>query len=301
MAASAPRLKYTAVTGFFKHSDEPAIPSFESITLPGLGLIDRAYETDDTFDPRREKQPWERFVHYLGHLNSQGATADKAVAYKLIYAARHGEGYHNVMEAKVGTVEWEAHWARLDGDGTTTWSDASLTPTGISEARAIQVFWADAASSFKLPLAPRHYVSPLARCLETCELAFAGLTVPDTPVPPFKPIIKELVRERLGVHTCDRRRSRTWIAENYPLFAFEDGFAEADELWNPDVRETLEEHAARVEGFLDNLFANDRSDIVSLTAHSGTILALYFAIGHPEVRLAPGTVVPVLIKAEVVE
>lgn len=71
-------------------------------------------------------------------------------------------------------------------------------------------------------------------------------------------------------------------------------------LWVPEVRETIEEHAVRVRGFLDDLFVNDGSEIVSVTAHSGTILALYVVIGHPEVRVAPGAVVPVVVRAEVV-
>ena len=161
----------------------------------------------------------------------------------------------------------------------------------------MNTFWVDAAATLKLPLPPRHYASPLARCLETCELAFSSLTLPR----PFAPVIKELVRERLGIHTCDRRRTATWIRENHPGFEFEAGFAEEDGLWRPDVRETLEEHAVRVERFLEDLFASESAPIVSVTAHSGTILALYEVIGHAEVRLSPGTIIPVLIKAEVVQ
>jgi hypothetical protein len=67
-------------------------------------LIDRAYDTDEAFDPRREKHAWERFAHYLDYLNTTG---DGKAVYKLIYAARHGEGYHNVKEREVGTLAWE--------------------------------------------------------------------------------------------------------------------------------------------------------------------------------------------------
>ncbi len=76
----------------------------QETTLPGLGLIDRAYETDEAFDPRQEKPGWERFAHHLNRLNEAGG--GKTV-YKLLFAARHGEGYHNVKEAEVGTAEWE--------------------------------------------------------------------------------------------------------------------------------------------------------------------------------------------------
>lgn len=197
----------------------------------------------------------------------------------------------------------QSHWAKLDGDGTITWADAHLTPRGEAQARAMRTFWADAASTLHLPLPPRHYASPLARCLDTCVLAFSGGGGGDGPALPegarFAPVVKELLRERLGVHTCDRRRSRTWIRETHPVFAFEEGFAEEDGLWRPDVRETLAEHAVRVEAFLEDLFGSESAPIVSVTAHSGTILALWEVIGHAEVRVAPGAIVPVLIKAKV--
>jgi broad specificity phosphatase PhoE len=150
-------------------------------------------------------------------------------------------------------------------------------------------FWR--STSGIIPRAGLYHVSPMARCLETCRSAFTGL-------PGFKPIIKEMVRERLGVHTCDRRHPRAWIAENFQEFAFEEGFVEGDELWRADVRETLEEHAVRVRKWLDDLFSGGEGEIVSLTAHSGTILALYEVIGHPAVRVAPGAVVPLLIRGE---
>lgn len=107
-----------------------------------------------------------------------------------------------------------------------------------------------------------------------------------------------MIRERLGVHTCDRRRTRTWITENHPQFTIEDGFKEADELWKPDVRETLPEHAVRMKAFLDDMFSHDDETIVSLTIHSGSIMALFSVIGHVGLHVAPGNIVPMLIKAE---
>ncbi|KAK0642203.1 histidine phosphatase superfamily [Cercophora newfieldiana] len=296
MSSRTSHFRYTAVTGFFEQ-DSPTGPH-ETTTLPGLGLISRPYETDTTLSSANENTNWERFLHYLDHLNKSSSSG---VFYKLIIAARHGEGYHNVKEAEVGTVEWEAHWARLEGDGKTVWADAHLTPKGIGQAQAMKVFWEDAASSLKLPLPRHHYASPLTRCLQTCELAFTDLKpAPGVENPPFNPIIKEMIRERLGIHTCDRRSSRSVIHENHPLFAIEEGFSEADELWVPDVRETLEEHAVRIKAFLDDLFENDSEQIISVTAHSGSILALYVTTGHEEVRVAPGGIVPVLIKAEAI-
>lgn len=188
----------------------------------------------------------------------------------------------------------QSYWAKLEGDGKTVWADADLTPKGRDQALATNAFWKDAAANLGLPLARRYYCSPHSRCLDTCTLGFAD--IPDAP--PFQPIVKEMIRERLGVHTCDRRRTRAWIAENHPQFAIEDGFKEADELWKPDVRETLPEHAVRMKAFLDDMFSHDDETIVSLTIHSGSIMALFSVIGHVGLHVAPGNIVPMLIKAE---
>jgi len=291
MASRTAKFRFTAVVGFFEQDTQTG-PQ-ETTTLPGLGLIRQPYESDAAVSiPSTD---WERFVYYLNQLNnSEGDN----VKYKLVFAARHGEGYHNVMEAKVGTVEWERYWARLDGDGETVWADAHLTGKGIDQANTMKTFWVNSSVSVGLPLPRRHYSSPLTRCLQTCERAFTDLRPTKSVAPPFKPIIKEMIRERLGIHTCDRRSAGAVIERYHPIFSFEEGFSNDDVLWVPDVRETLEEHTLRIETFLEDLFSNDDEEIISVTAHSGTILALYKAIGHAEVRVAPGAIVPVLIKAE---
>ena len=33
-------------------------------------------------------------------------------------------------------------------------------------------------------------------------------------------------REFYGVDTCDKRHPKSWIAESFPLYAFEEGFTE---------------------------------------------------------------------------
>ena len=110
-------------------------------------------------------------------------------------------------------------------------------------------------------------------------------------------MIKEKLRERLGVHTCDRRSSKSWIATAYPGFKLEDDFTETDELWQPDRRETIEEHVARSTQLLDDIWTNDKNEIVALTAHSGAIMALLAATGWRKVPVAPGAVYPLLVCA----
>lgn len=116
----------------------------------------------------------------------------------------------------------------------------------------------------------------------------------------FQPVVKELLRERLHRHTCDRRRTRSYIEENFPLFRIEEGLTKEDELWKPEGRETLEEHATRVRAVLKEVFAGDEEEVVSFTVHYGTIEALIAITGHRWFGVSPATVVPFLIKAEVV-
>ena len=64
-------------------------------------------------------------------------------------------------------------------------------------------------------------------------------------------------REENGVNTCNKRRTRTYIATSYPHFIIEDGFTELDELWSPTVRESPAQVAERARKVLDVVFQND--------------------------------------------
>jgi hypothetical protein len=95
------------------------------------------------------------------------------------------------------------------------------------------------------------------------------LDVPDRH--PFIPQVKELFREAIGVHTCDRRSSKTYIHENYPTYTFEEGFAEEDPLWDPITRETDSGEDKRLKTVLDDVFTYDDCTFISVTSHSGAI------------------------------
>ena len=69
-----------------------------------MGLINRTYPTDASYDPGKKKTQWERFENYVRYLNS---TSKNGESYKVLYLGRHGEGWHNVEEAKVGSHLWD--------------------------------------------------------------------------------------------------------------------------------------------------------------------------------------------------
>ena len=193
----------------------------------------------------------------------------------------------------------QSYWSRLDGNGIMTWADSHLTEEGIIQAQALNSFWQDALSNSKIPAPEKYYTSPLVRCLETVNLAFSGLDLPQDR--PFKPIVKELLRERLGVETCNRRRTRSWIRAAYPDYEIEAGFTEEDQLWDSRMLESVPAHISRARALLDDIFNTDDSTFLSFTTHSGTIQALYKAAQHPVTWVAAGAVVPLFIRAERVD
>jgi hypothetical protein len=99
------QFQFQAVSGFFIDFVEKARhdTSFRATTLPGLGLIDRTYETDVDKNSKDDQKLWKRFRDYVNYLNDQSATT---TTYKVLYLTRHGLGFHNSFESEVGRDAW---------------------------------------------------------------------------------------------------------------------------------------------------------------------------------------------------
>ena len=257
-------------------------------------MINRSYPTDGD-SPKDDKiTQWQQFTRYLSHLNLD---APANTSYKLLYLGRHGEGTHNVAEAFYGTPAWDAHWSKLNGNGTASWSDAHLTALGEEQAREVHVFMGEQFGWAKMPEPRVWWVSPLWRCLQTAQLTWEGLKLEGEG---FKPVIKEMVRETMGEHTGDRRSTLAAIRGGFAEWEVEEGFSEEDVLWEAEHRETHAEHDVRSRELLRDLFdsrEDDGAEVVSFTAHSGTIASLLRVVGHGEFRLPTGGLIPVLVKA----
>ncbi|TFK38871.1 phosphoglycerate mutase-like protein [Crucibulum laeve] len=268
---------YKAIPGFFLQ-DESAL-SIEAIP-PRLGLI------DDT--PER----WSNFKAQIQKLNECAAPG---TSYKVLFFSRHGQGYHNVAEAKYGTQAWDDYWSKLNGDGEIIWGpDPLLTPVGEQQAVDAQVAW-KVELPFGIPLPDKLYSSPLTRALKTCEITFDGIIPSNDPERTVT--VVENCREENGVHTCDKRKSRTYIASAFPTFRIEDGFTEEDELWNPEIRETKPHLAERAKQVLDTIFERETSaQNISITAHGGIINGFLVSISRSEYALPTGGVLPVVIQ-----
>ncbi|RKF77684.1 putative phosphoglycerate mutase [Golovinomyces cichoracearum] len=286
-------LELSTVTGYFQQDDPSTESNDYDFKKNSFGLINRMYDSDVDFDPDRKKTQWQRFEAEINRLNNQ---SQANTHYKLLYLGRHGEGYHNLAESFYGTKAWDCYWSLQKGNETTTWVDAELTPLGISQAQAAQKFWANMIESEIIPVPQVYYVSPLLRCQQTAWNTFFGLNLPSER--PFKPVIKELLRECIGVHTCDMRSSKTQIQKRYPDWIIEDGFTENDELWSPTLRESDEAMDQRTKLILDEILADDEHTFISISSHSGQIASALRVLGHREFQLGTGQAIPVLIKVD---
>lgn len=277
-AALSPGSKLTTPTAF-------------GLVNPTPGNYDAAPPPAAAQDIDTSKTPWQRFESYVHGLNKSGPAS---VRYKIVFLTRHGIGYHNLMEAKVGTEAWDNHWSRLPGDGVLMWEDARLTSQGTAQAKALGQIWLSASASIVVPQSL--YSSPLARCLETCRLSLSPLFAHlDRP---FHPAVHELLRERLWDHYCDKRSTRSWIESHYPEFRIEERLSECDELWNSESIESIEEHSARKGKALSRIWEEDSAEVISLTIHSGAIAAILNVCGAEDFKVAEGTCFAVLIRGE---
>lgn len=143
------------------------------------------------------------------------------------------------------------------------------------------------------PLPDGLYCSPMTRAIQTCRFTFAKVVdFADRP-----PLILENAREIYGVHSCDKRRSKSYIMKEFPEFKIEDSFTEEDELHDPNVRETYEHVAQRGRNVLDYIFDNDNGVVISVTAHSAFIRGFLISANHKPVPLPTGGIVPMVVKS----
>ncbi|KAF8998679.1 histidine phosphatase superfamily [Cyathus striatus] len=271
---------YQTVSGFFVHDRDdstiliPAVPA-------RFGLIDETPE---------------RWANFRSRLSALNEAAPSGISYKAFIFARHGQGFHNVAEAKYGTLAWDEYWSKLNGDGDLVWGpDPKLTEVGEGQAALIRQGW-ETELAFDIPLPDKLYCSPFSRALKTCEIQFEGI-IPFRSDSQRTVTVLENCREENGVHTCDRRSSRSYITETFPHFRIEDGLTEEDELWHPDIRETKSQIAERAKNVLDSIFDTEASaQFISITGHGGIINGFLTAVGRKVYTLPTGGVLPIVIE-----
>ncbi|KAK8103146.1 hypothetical protein PG984_016292 [Apiospora sp. TS-2023a] len=313
------KYKFTTVQEIFVDYTQDGQNSSSSpttiATYDQLGIIEEK-DYDQDRKPSSPSLQWKRLESHVAKLNSES----EDVSYKVIYVVRHGRGVHNVVMDAVGS-QWKEKWALRDGarldelpempelpashgdeDGRINWVDSPLVQKGRDQAQELAKDWVKWNRENGMPIPGTIYTSPMVRCLETTELIYGDVLRENGRN--IQPVVKENLRERLTNHTCDRRKTRSSIEKNFPKFYFEPGFKEEDVLWRARrsdgmvTAETDDEHTARKQRLLEDIFDTDNSHFISLTTHSYAISGILASVGSPPLRVKEGSMLAMLIKAE---
>ncbi|KAI3402817.2 PMU3 [Candida oxycetoniae] len=243
---------------------------------------------------------WDAIVERLNQLNSESCQDEQ---YKILFLFRHYAGYHNLAHLKYGDDAWNNYWSKINGDDEMTWGpDANLTMESIETARKnskliAQELSNNNASNKSLIMPNRLYVSPLSRAIDTLYYTWD----PILDLKKVQPKIQENWRETMGIHTCDKRSTRSIINQRFTGkgFEIESSLTEEDELYQDDYRETVDEQAMRMNSALQELFSECGKDesIIGITSHSGSIRTQLMVLGHRSFAVQTGGMVPVFVKA----
>ncbi|KAK8552105.1 hypothetical protein V6N13_120529 [Hibiscus sabdariffa] len=213
---------------------------------------------------------------------------------KIIHLVRHGQAMHNVEGDKDRKALLSDHLF-----------DAQLSPLGLQQVSKLRK---DVRASGLLKKIDLVITSPLYRTMQTAMGAFGSESQADggsndnfSAVPGGvncpKIMAVELCRDRLGQRPCDKRRRVSECQALFPCIDFTmasslaalpkmDG--EEDSMWNPDVRESEEEMAARMVLFMEWLWTRPEQHIV-IVSHGIILQHILYVLGndcHPTVRSA---------------
>ncbi|KAK6204661.1 histidine phosphatase superfamily [Scheffersomyces amazonensis] len=278
---------FEVVEGFFKQADDNTDDAKFNYAVEDFGRL----------------KSWSEIKQDLQKLNENAASNEQ---YKLIFFARHGQGYHNVIVEKYGIEEWHKHRRFQTTDGELTYApDASLTPVGIKQAKENNEAW-KRELSLGAPVPSKFFVSPLQRSSQTLVLTWNDLK-PES----LKPLITPLIRETMGESLCDKRSPVAVIKERFSKYGFviPEDMPEDDIDFRNDLRETMPEQTFRVHSFLQGLFDEDidsdnkvdkesahANTFISTTSHAGTIRCFIVALKHRHFTISTGGMIPICIK-----
>ncbi|CAK9436151.1 uncharacterized protein LODBEIA_P07090 [Lodderomyces beijingensis] len=285
------KLKYPwdfeVVPGFFKQSD------------PATDDLNFNYATDHM----GRLKSWREIITELKQLN---AGAGDNVEYKLLFLARHGNGYHNQVVTRYGIDAWEKELHALgDVDGIHYGPDPELTELGIAQAKENHDLWADELKQ-GAPIPAKFFVSPLQRSCNTLKITWQDLKPDDK-----HPVVVEKIRETIGKNLCDKRSPKSTIDARFGPAGFntDDILEEDDVYFLHDKRETMAEQTTRIMQFVQELFESDCDEcgrvdklkaeeniFISTHSHAGTIRCFILAVKHRNYTISTGGMLPVVVK-----
>ncbi|CAH6723158.1 probable phosphoglycerate mutase Pmu1p [[Candida] jaroonii] len=260
---------FEIVSGFFKQADETTdVLKFNYLENFGRSTT------------------WEELFDQLSTLNEQ---ANENECYKVLFLARHGQGYHNVANSKYGQKAWDEKWSMVDTDGEITWGpDPKLTELGINQAIENGKAWEkQLRNGCEIPT--KWFTSPMSRSIDTMVHTWEKIV----DLKEKKPLIMEDLRETLGVPS-DKRSSKKEL-EKYG-FEFHEDFRNEDNSHLQEY-ESIEHHSIRINRAYQYIFDNYDDQVISITSHSGSIRSQLLVLGHREFAIGTGGMIPVFVKA----
>lgn len=276
---------FKVVQGFFKQSESSTDDAVFNYATDHMGRL----------------KPWKEIIHDLTQLNQD---APDNVEYKLLFLARHGNGYHNQVVETYGLDRWNKKLHKLGHiDGIEYAPDPQLTSLGMAQAEENHRLW---QQELKLgaPIPAKFFVSPLQRSCNTLQITWHDLK-PDTIVP----YVDELIRETIGKNLCDKRSPKRVIEQRFPHFNT-DGVVDEEDVAFGDERESMIDQSIRINKFLQNLFELDydskqgkvdeklaeRDAFIATYSHAGTIRCFINVLGHRNFTISTGGMIPIVVK-----
>jgi broad specificity phosphatase PhoE len=186
------------------------------------------------------------------------AAASSETTSKVIWFVRHGNALHNKKFAEAGN------------DPAVYFDEANsfsiLTDKGRDQVETLRTsdIWARAATGIEAV-----YTSPLIRCIQTSDLLF------DHPKTHTRPHIADpLLRERNGLHPCNRFLRRSVLKMTAPHVNIDRITSEVDEDYNPDIRESWESVEHRAKSFFVNVCREPYTEVCAVTHHDFLLAAI---------------------------
>jgi broad specificity phosphatase PhoE len=194
---------------------------------------------------------------YCSEVNSGQYKAhriDRQTSIKTIHFVRHAEGHHNVAGKK----------DPLFGYRNEDLEDATLTEIGYEQCRLLKESNEEVVKNAQLLV-----VSPLRRTMQTATHSFPQLQgkIPWVAV--------ECLRERTGLHPCDRRKSISEHQEHFNFIDFSEIKEDKDPLYYKFIlREPDHDVTLRTRQFMEWL-KNRPEDEIIVVSHHGYLMNLF--------------------------
>lgn len=188
---------------------------------------------------------------------------------KTIHLIRHAEGVHNEARRKRGREAYKS-W---------DYQDAALTNIGLQQVlTARDVYHLNATSTNIIHEQKGHLkhirhvdlvvTSPLRRTLQTATLLFEDIKqMKQKGQNDLNFVALESIRERYGVHPCDKRSPIEAIKNEFKDIDFSNVENNEDIFWKVEERETMENIQSRVKQTLDWLMNRPETNIAIVSHH----------------------------------